>query len=70
MPVSYADKNVLCPFYKETEPRKIRCEGYTEETSEVTTFPTDNAKKDFLDGSCCGDYQNCPKFKALWNKYE
>lgn len=57
--------NVKCPFFRDYGERTIRCEGFLEDGSEITTFITQKDMTAFLDDKCSVDYKNCPKYRTI-----
>ena len=69
---NYVSKEVVCPFYKQEEATKIRCEGYCKTTSLQTSF----AKKELLalhkERHCNSfkGYPKCPLYEVICKQYE
>lgn len=66
---SYADKNVLCPFYSREEPTKLFCEGVVRGTSLNLNFRDTNLKVSYKNKLCKSKYHDCLLCKALTKKY-
>jgi hypothetical protein len=68
----YVAKEVVCPFYKQEDGAKIRCEGFSKSCSIQTTF----CNRDNLvmhKGRYCNEmegYTKCPLYPAIYGQYD
>ena len=69
---SYRKVNVVCPFYRRDEGRKLTCEGLLNGTILSSTFRKEAKMVAHMDKDCCSmDYEKlCPIAAALMKKYE
>ena len=68
----YVAKEVVCPFYKQETPTKIRCEGYCKTTSLQTSFEHRAhlvAHKQRHCNSFVG-FPKCPLYALIMKQYE
>lgn len=68
----YISKEVVCPFYKQEEGVKIRCEGFSRSCSLQTSFCN---KEKLLNhkGRFCNSmegYTRCPLYPAIYRQYD
>jgi hypothetical protein len=67
----YVSKEVVCPFYKEEETVRIRCEGFSSKCSLQTTFADHVClqahKKRFCNSM--ERYPECPLYPPIYGQY-
>lgn len=70
--IDCADPNVLCPFYILEEELKLRCEGFSKETSLHIRFPNKEAKRGHKKTYCkkMDGYETCPLYPVIMAQYE
>ena len=66
----YDDVDVLCPFFKRQESKKLLCEGLYENSSLVQQFETIKQKEFHKCNYCKTNYEKCELYMALNSKYE
>lgn len=69
---NYVSKEVVCPFYKQEEATKLRCEGFCKTTSLQTSFECRAqliAHKDRHCNSFKG-YPKCPLYSVIMRQYD
>lgn len=68
---NYADKNVVCPFYRGQEAYKISCEGIQKNSSLTLSFSLPMERKQHCEHYCnsISGFQNCPVAIMLNSKY-
>lgn len=59
-----------CPFYKDCERQRIRCEGVWENTAIHLAFGDATDLKEYKLEYCCGLWKNCRIARMLIEKYE
>ena len=68
----YVAKEVVCPFYKQETPTKIRCEGFSKACSLQTSFSC-NEKLVMHKARYCNsirDYHRCPLYPVIYGQYK
>lgn len=68
MPLSYGAEKVKCPFYKKETKNCICCEGSFSESC-IYNFGTSLLKKKHQVLYCNNQFQNCPHFLDVNEKY-
>lgn len=67
----YVAKEVVCPFYKQEEATKIRCEGFSRSCSLQTSFSCREKlighKKRYCNSM--EGYTECPLYPAIYGQY-
>lgn len=68
----FADKNVVCPFYKWQDNQKICCEGIVDNSTLHLAFasPADRLKQVVKHCNSMDRYPTCPVAKMLNEMYE
>jgi hypothetical protein len=67
---SYSDKYAQCPFYGHDEKQKIACNEGTEEDNFIhLVFGQSELKKEYRMRRCDSEYEKCPIYKMLYDKY-
>lgn len=66
---SYADVNVICPFYHRTDGKEIVCEGLCDHTQNILRFGRKDWCREYMDMHCCSDYKSCEICRAASHKY-
>lgn len=69
MPTSYGSVRVRCPFYKEETKNSLKCEGTFCESC-IFAFKTTFEKEVHRDKYCIRDYENCPHYSLVDDKYK
>ena len=69
--ISFADKNVVCPFYRYQETHKICCEGIKKNSTLHLAFGDPTERKRHCAQFCnsLDGYPLCPVAKMLNKKY-
>ena len=69
---SFLQADVLCPFYinDSNKPPKIKCEGLSDKSRLALNFVKSDAKNSHIKLFCAGEYQLCPLFRVIYEKYE
>lgn len=71
MSSSYAQVDVLCPFYLRDNGRDIiECEGIIEGSKIKNYFWKKGDYGAQIRAFCCAEYKNCEIYKTLMKKYE
>ena len=70
MPNYAGGVNVLCPFYVREADKSISCEGFYDNNTLMTKFPSKDSKREFMARKCENAYQSCMLARALIRKYE
>lgn len=72
MGYNFSDANVQCPYYKETDGKRlIKCAGLAGSGSSIVL--TYLRKQDFriqYDAFCCCKFRNCEIYRALESIYD
>ena len=63
-------KYVVCPYYKDEDGQKLRCEGVGPGTVIHLAFTTKQALRDYRGQYCEGCWKNCMIAGALNRKYD
>ncbi|MCI6730535.1 MAG: hypothetical protein PUK81_03405 [Firmicutes bacterium] len=58
-----------CPFFRRLKKTTISCEGVFQDSGGTTWFPTLAQRDQVLRTYCRRDYERCPLYRALWEKY-
>lgn len=67
---SYAQVNVRCPFYRRDDGKLcVKCEGVDGESGLTLRFAQKSRWERYMGNYCCGDYETCPLYKAVEQKY-
>jgi hypothetical protein len=67
---NYEDANVICPFYKASDARRISCEGFVDGSTLIQSYPS-KEKRDLQKHTFCDcKYKSCEVYKMLIRKYE
>lgn len=69
---NYVSKEVVCPFYKQEETTKIRCEGYCKACSLQTSFTSRVLLQIHKERHCNSieGYRKCPLYSVINRQYE
>lgn len=69
---NYVSKEVVCPFYKQEEATKIRCEGFCKITSLQTSFIRREQLIAHKESYCnkMKGYPLCPLYSIINKQYE
>ena len=69
---NYVSKEVVCPFYKQEEAMKIRCEGYCKACSLQTSFTSRVLLQIHKERHCnsISGYSKCPLYSVINRQYE
>lgn len=72
MPVSYNDKDIVCPFYKKEAHLVISCEGINQYTSLRLFFITKEFQNKHEVRYCMNltNYKKCPLYTIIAKQYE
>jgi hypothetical protein len=70
MATTYADVEVVCPFFREQAAVTVTCEGPTDNTKVKLLFYSKNQKDIYMQLRCCGAYHGCRLAKMAEGKYE
>jgi hypothetical protein len=69
---NYVSKEVVCPFYKQEQATKLKCEGFSKSCSLQTSFC--NRARLLIHKECyCNNikgYTRCPLYPAIYRQYE
>ena len=68
---NYVSKEVVCPFYKQEDATKIRCEGFSKCCSIQTSFSC-RERLILHKGRYCNSmegYPECPLYPAIYGQY-
>lgn len=63
-------KWIKCPFYKEQDDYRIRCEGLVPNSSIILAFETKASKVEWRAKYCYCDYERCKVYFLDNNKYD
>jgi hypothetical protein len=63
-------KYAVCPYYKDEEQQKIRCEGPEEGTALHLTFAGKEQMRTYRGKYCEGKWKTCMFARALNEKYD
>lgn len=66
--MNYSDKNVKCPFYKNTDKKSIKCEGIFSNFC-INSFSDKEKARVHFTKYCCDDYKKCPVAEIIIKKY-
>lgn len=70
MATNYIAMRVRCPFYKDDEGVKLKCEGAAlGSLSTHLIFADSKRRREYMDSRCCGDFKSCPVAKEIYQKY-
>lgn len=69
---NYMSKEVVCPFYKQEEATKLKCEGYCKTTSLQTSFQRREQLITHKERHCNSfkGYPLCPLYSIINRQYE
>lgn len=69
---NYSDKYVLCPFFREEDHAKIRCEGFAKGNSIQVSFENKELLKAHKRRYCytIAKHRQCPLYPVINKKYE
>ena len=69
---TYVSKEVVCPFYKQEEATKIRCEGFCKGCSLQISFTRNELLLLHRDRHCKSfeGYPKCPLYSVINKQYE
>ena len=70
MTTKYSDVSAKCPFYKNSNPNCVTCEGIYNKSTVTTRFEHRNDLGNFRALFCDSNYQNCKIYRLLEKKYE
>lgn len=78
MSTSYADADVVCPYYQKSDNGYVQCEGIGGDDTAtrllfrdaLTGKPMKDSKNEHMTSKCEHDYESCPVFKMLEGKYK
>lgn len=67
----YISKEVVCPFYKQEQAAKIRCEGFCKSCSIQVSFSNRERLIQHKDRFCnkIEGYHDCPLYPAIYGQY-
>jgi len=63
------DVKAICPFYRSSETRRIRCEGLDEGSLLICFRCGENQKRHFQ-AHCADEWESCSVAEMLGRKYE
>lgn len=67
---SYDDVEVMCPFFRMSEKRRIVCEGISDDCVNSMEFVSSRLRDRHKERYCDKKYQNCRLYRMLQEKYE
>ena len=69
---NYISKEVVCPFYKQEEALKIKCEGFCKSCSIQTSFTKRELLQMHKETYCnkIKGYQRCPLYPVIVKQYD
>ena len=69
---SFLQADVLCTCHKKEKKKraKIKCEGLSDKNRLALNFVKSDAKNSHIKLFCAGEYQLCPLFRVIYEKYE
>lgn len=69
---NYVSKEIVCPFYKQEEGLKLRCEGFSKYCSLQISFVSRQDLKDHENTFCKSirKYPECPIYPVVYHQYE
>ena len=69
---NYTSKEVICPFYKQEDGLKLRCEGFCPSSSLQISFSRRDVMHMHKDRHCnsFSGYPECPLFPVINKQYE
>ena len=70
MPLTYEAADVKCPFYHNSDQKRVICEGAEEGSTVHTVFRGKERCAAFKQRRCKSNYQKCRIYKMLNAKYE
>lgn len=62
-------KNIKCPYYKTSDPVRIKCEGILPNTTIMINFGNRTDKQRYTSKYCIRDMNKCEVCKILNKKY-
>ena len=65
MPTMFDDVDAICPFFRNSEQRKIVCDGITDECTTQLMFIKREARDLHRKVFCNRKYKNCEVFQVL-----
>jgi hypothetical protein len=67
----WIDADVVCPYYKASQPNRIRCEGVAARSNINLTFEDTKKQEEYMTGYCCDirNYYKCLICETLNRKY-
>lgn len=64
--VSYLQAYVRCPYYLRDDGKtKLHCEGFVDDSKIELVFPNKQARRQYINDHCCGDFAQCMVCKAI-----
>ena len=71
MSINWADGDVKCPFYQESDAKRVKCEGLTDDSKILVQFRTSEGKNRQIYGWCASKYEACEIYRMIMDaKYK